>query len=98
MLEIGNDRQRCSVATQKLLIMASTDNTSHSAMIDIGQVAASIMERKERERKSPVCATLMEILAELPPLVTDAMRCLHDSGKYRGSMNYNKLPMLLKEK
>lgn len=57
--------------------------------------AGQIMEKKEEERKVPVCATQTEIMAGIAGDVTECMRELCRNGIYKGSRGLNQ-PMLLK--
>ena len=54
-----------------------------------------IMEKKEEERKVPVCATFNEIMTGIADDVLECMRELHKGGVYKGSRTIN-YPMLLK--
>ena len=52
---------------------------------------------KEQKGVFPACCSRTEIITELMQCVTDAMRQLHQSGQYVGSLNVNKVPTLTKK-
>lgn len=58
-----------------------------------GIVARKIKEKQEKGIY-PYCCTHSEIMAELRNDVTSCMCSLHESGRYHGTTNVNKVPML----
>lgn len=57
--------------------------------------AGQIMEKKEEERRVPVCATQNELMAGIAEDVVECMRELCRSGVYKGSRTITQ-PMILK--
>ena len=53
------------------------------------------IERKKQQGISPVCCTLTEILRALNDEVLKVMRKLHQDEQYLGSLNKDKVPMLI---
>lgn len=53
------------------------------------------IERKKQQGISPVCCTLTEILRALNDEVLKVMRKLHQDEQYIGSLNKDKVPMLI---
>lgn len=53
------------------------------------------IERKKQQGISPVCCTLTEILRALNDEVLKVMRELHQDEQYIGSLNKDKVPMLI---
>ena len=53
------------------------------------------IERKKEQGISPVCCTLTEILRALNDEVLKVMRKLHQDEQYLGSLNKDKVPMLI---
>lgn len=53
------------------------------------------IERKKQQGISPVCCTHTEILRALNDEVLKVMRKLHQDEQYLGSLNKDKVPMLI---
>lgn len=53
------------------------------------------IERKKQQGISPVCCTLTEILRALNDEILKVMRKLHQDEQYIGSLNKDKVPMLI---
>ena len=53
------------------------------------------IERKKQQGIFPVCCTLTEILRALNDEVLKVMRKLHQDEQYIGSLNKDKVPMLI---
>lgn len=61
----------------------------------ITEKAKEIIERKKQQGISPYCCTLNEIMREVNDIALEAMREMHQTGQYRGSINIHKQPMII---
>ena len=61
----------------------------------VRNTAGRIIAEKEQNGVEPALCTLHELMNEVREDMTECMRELHRKGKYRASVNINKIPMLL---
>lgn len=61
----------------------------------ITEKAIEIIERKKQQGISPYCCTLNEIMREVNDIALEAMREMHHTSQYRGSINIHKQPMII---
>ena len=54
-----------------------------------------IIERKKQQGVYPYCCTINELMREVNEIALDAMREMHLTGQYRGSINIHKQPMII---
>lgn len=62
--------------------------------IDVEKIIAQVIEDKVQQGVAPAQCDLHDILRNIIPGITDAMRQLAKQGKYQGAITINKIPVL----